>query len=745
MERQNRSTTDAIRATLLQDENGQPLTHPELWPDILQAAASSFRSRRQESTKYSPYELVFGEIMRLPVALRANPDPHINEDFTSAVHDYSTAELEEMEAITTWEGQKAVMEHLQDIKTQLFGEVKENIAKAQEKQKRNYNKKHLGHAIPVGTKVWRKIMVNLHRMGGKMVKKWDGPFIITEVTEKNTHQLKNCATEKIYGHKVPAVQLKLYRGRHDDHVLHTDSDEEGLYGSSVPVSDVTTEITTENGKTGEEEVEEKEEEEGEGEGEKEHGKKEPEHFVPDTQDQPIEVDLTDDSVPETQMPELPRLPELTQTTTTKQPEEIKTKTKFLKKWKETTTFQRHFPDVHKFLKIMDAEEEIDFPVKRPPVSTMGEEDLQSAITTIQQANEEEKNEVLWKYISFGVEKGSQVNILATLADQHLIKGLVFGVLEKKQEEAVTTGPKFKAPSKKTEKKQEEALTTETLTGPKFKAPSKKTLEDLQAGNITETQMTKEASECISPKIQNPTKKRRLGSRMRTVVVPPSSADKYKDKLNKWNKSAFTMHQKISTLVSNMSTLVPSPAPVVSTPCTRQKPVLTSPIAPAALAFHLNEVTPDSEAPAYNDVTLATEDEATTKMMQNKEEVVRIPLTFYPLSYPMRKAGSEMMSIPFRRAVGEVPWINIGEVLDGSPLTKAIGGDGNCYFHCISWVLTGNENHYKVIRRKVCNYIGDENNFPKIEKHILPFHRKKTINTRKVGIPAGMLYLTPGTC
>ena len=109
-----------------------------------------------------------------------------------------------------------------------------NIEKAQEKQKKNYDKRHRGPAIPVGTKVWKKVMLNLHRMGGKMEKRWTGPYIIEAVTANQNYSLRKCGSDKVLANKVPATQLKLYRSRNQHLEIASDSEEEGLYGTTVP-------------------------------------------------------------------------------------------------------------------------------------------------------------------------------------------------------------------------------------------------------------------------------------------------------------------------------------------------------------------------------------------------------------------------------------------------------------------------------------------------------------------------------
>ena len=36
--------------------------------------------------------------------------------------------------------------------------------------------------------------------------------------------------------------------------------------------------------------------------------------------------------------------------------------------------------------------------------------------------------------------------------------------------------------------------------------------------------------------------------------------------------------------------------------------------------------------------------------------------------------------------------------------KRIGGDGNCLFHCLSYVLTGCQEQYQEVRTKICDHL-----------------------------------------
>ena len=58
-------------------------------------------------------------------------------------------------------------------------QARENIGKAQEKQKKDYDKRdHCADTFKVGTLVLRKDMTRKKRKGGKLDTKWTGPFEI---------------------------------------------------------------------------------------------------------------------------------------------------------------------------------------------------------------------------------------------------------------------------------------------------------------------------------------------------------------------------------------------------------------------------------------------------------------------------------------------------------------------------------------------------------------------------------------
>ena len=62
----------------------------------------------------------------------------------------------------------------------------ENICSTQEKQRRDYNRRHqVLNKIKMGQKVLLKDQKRMNRKGGKLSFKWFGPFIVHSISNKN--------------------------------------------------------------------------------------------------------------------------------------------------------------------------------------------------------------------------------------------------------------------------------------------------------------------------------------------------------------------------------------------------------------------------------------------------------------------------------------------------------------------------------------------------------------------------------
>lgn len=77
-------------------------------------------------------------------------------------------------------------------------EIKANIQRAQEKQKKHYDRIHgAASCFSVGSMVLKKDFRRQKRKGGKLDYRWEGPYLITASLGKGLFQLKNPETDTV--------------------------------------------------------------------------------------------------------------------------------------------------------------------------------------------------------------------------------------------------------------------------------------------------------------------------------------------------------------------------------------------------------------------------------------------------------------------------------------------------------------------------------------------------------------------
>ena len=91
------------------------------WDDLVDDVLFAYRTSRQDSTKFTPFFVIYNREARLPIEASM---PCRSKEFNDANID-----------------EKVTM--LVELKKQIHVQVKGNILKAQEKQKRQYDRKHI--------------------------------------------------------------------------------------------------------------------------------------------------------------------------------------------------------------------------------------------------------------------------------------------------------------------------------------------------------------------------------------------------------------------------------------------------------------------------------------------------------------------------------------------------------------------------------------------------------------------------
>ena len=151
----------------------------KIWDGYLDTCTFAYNTSRHESILHTPFEVMFGRQAVLPIDL--DMEKQSPEQLLQEYEDASVDQPEkEIAAITT-------------LRQALLQQVKNNIVKAQKKQKEQYDKKHANApCYQVGAKVLKKDFTRKKRKGGKMDPKWLGPYTITQKLGKGFYKLESC-------------------------------------------------------------------------------------------------------------------------------------------------------------------------------------------------------------------------------------------------------------------------------------------------------------------------------------------------------------------------------------------------------------------------------------------------------------------------------------------------------------------------------------------------------------------------
>ena len=168
----------------------------DLWEEYLDTCVFAYNMACHESTQYSPFELMFGRKAVLPIDIEV-----VKKDVVELLDEYNMAE-DDYSPYEAREQHQKVLEA-----------ARNNIIKAQVKQKLYYDKQHykpgeiLMYVIlcitinfackhtgtySVGAKMLVKDFNQKKRKGGKLDYKWKGPYIVTKSLGRGLYSLKAC-------------------------------------------------------------------------------------------------------------------------------------------------------------------------------------------------------------------------------------------------------------------------------------------------------------------------------------------------------------------------------------------------------------------------------------------------------------------------------------------------------------------------------------------------------------------------
>ena len=206
------------------------------WDEDLDLYLLAYRTQQQSSTKYSPYELVYGQTARLPVELDTPSGGENNDDDLHSMDDAhgqfnDRVVFSRKKCIPTDEEQAQVMdergEHLRSLASnesleQVRADALKNAKGAQDVQKVQYKRKRQAQGgvekrFAAGDHVWVWNVKNDTRQGGKKIEtRKTGPFLVVRAKPENncyyvqctkSVQQKNVDTLELAGSEIPLVKI----------------------------------------------------------------------------------------------------------------------------------------------------------------------------------------------------------------------------------------------------------------------------------------------------------------------------------------------------------------------------------------------------------------------------------------------------------------------------------------------------------------------------------------------------------
>ena len=166
-ERMNQTLTGALVKFVNENQDD--------WDVHIKSVLFAYRTSKNDSTKFTPFELMFGRAPVLPIEIEIKSKPSSDGDQAEEV----APDFDEKVRL------------MMNIREQVKEQAMINIDKAQGRQKKNYDAKHQPLCFKEGDTVLLKNMRNEARKGGKQEKSWSGPYTVSSVQPKGLYKLQN--------------------------------------------------------------------------------------------------------------------------------------------------------------------------------------------------------------------------------------------------------------------------------------------------------------------------------------------------------------------------------------------------------------------------------------------------------------------------------------------------------------------------------------------------------------------------
>ncbi|MES9881485.1 MAG: DDE-type integrase/transposase/recombinase [Sedimenticola sp.] len=185
---QTNSTCERLNSTLAQTLRMYSAPDQQNWPSLIPSVMMAFRiSPATESTGLSPFHLVFGKEMNLPVDTSLIPKSTLGPDATDHFNNL-IVRLKVVKEIAT-----------------------SNMRTKQEKSKEHYDKRAKEPGFSIGDRVMMRVTKVPTGLSPKLFQKYEGPLYITDIGPNYTYQLRWCGTHKQLKSLTNASRLVAYK------------------------------------------------------------------------------------------------------------------------------------------------------------------------------------------------------------------------------------------------------------------------------------------------------------------------------------------------------------------------------------------------------------------------------------------------------------------------------------------------------------------------------------------------------
>ena len=185
---QTNATCERFNSFILQSLRAYCNRDQDIWPEILPSILLAYRSTpATESTQYSPYYLLFGREMCLPIDIALIPATKVSKSTDQHIKQILQAH-----------------KTAQDI-------AKENVQRAQQRYKQFYDKKAKEPNFQLDDQVWLYEPHTPSHLHYKMCQRYSGPYYIAKKFGNHTYKLRRYSDHKLLQKVFHANRLKLVK------------------------------------------------------------------------------------------------------------------------------------------------------------------------------------------------------------------------------------------------------------------------------------------------------------------------------------------------------------------------------------------------------------------------------------------------------------------------------------------------------------------------------------------------------